>query len=97
MIGRKDVEAAFSLIRPHVRRTPVIELPAGALGLASPLALKLESLQVSGTFKGRGLQGVLQLVDRAQAIALGGAADEDVQKFLAQGVAHALFLSRTSA
>jgi threonine dehydratase len=54
MIGRKEVEAAFSLIRPHVRRTPVIELPAGALGLASPLALKLESLQVSGTFKGRG-------------------------------------------
>ena len=54
MIGRKDVEAAWSLIRPHVRRTPVIELIAGALGLSSPLALKLESLQVSGTFKGRG-------------------------------------------
>jgi threonine dehydratase len=54
MIGRKDVEAAWSLIRPHVRRTPVIELPAGSLGLAAPLALKLESLQVSGTFKGRG-------------------------------------------
>jgi threonine dehydratase len=54
MIGRKDVEAAWSLIRPHVRRTPVIELPAGSLGLETPLALKLESLQVSGTFKGRG-------------------------------------------
>jgi threonine dehydratase len=54
MIGRKDVEAAWSLIRPHVRRTPVIELPAGSLGLGAPLALKLESLQVSGTFKGRG-------------------------------------------
>jgi len=54
MISRKDVEAAWSLIRPHVRRTPVIELPTGSLGLAAPLALKLESLQVSGTFKGRG-------------------------------------------
>ena len=54
MISRKDVEAAFSLIRPHVRRTPVIELPAGSLGLGFALALKLESLQVSGTFKGRG-------------------------------------------
>lgn len=54
MIGRKDVEAASSLIRPHVRRTPVIELPAGSLGLGCALALKLESLQVSGTFKGRG-------------------------------------------
>jgi len=29
MIGHKDVEAAWGLIRPHVRRTPVIELAAG--------------------------------------------------------------------
>jgi threonine dehydratase len=54
MIGRQEVEAAWRLIRPHVRRTPVIELPAGALGVAAPLALKLESLQLSGSFKGRG-------------------------------------------
>ena len=54
MIGPSDVEAAWRLIRPHVRRTPAIELPAGALGLSSALALKLESLQVSGSFKGRG-------------------------------------------
>jgi threonine dehydratase len=54
MIGPSDVEAAWRLIRPHVRRTPAIELSAGALGLSSPLALKLESLQVSGSFKGRG-------------------------------------------
>lgn len=54
MIGRTDVEAAWRLIQPHVRRTPAIELPAGAIGVAAPLALKLESLQVSGSFKGRG-------------------------------------------
>ena len=54
MISRTDVEAAWSLIRPHVRRTPAIELAAGSLGIAAPLALKLESLQVSGSFKGRG-------------------------------------------
>ena len=54
MTTRKDVEAAWSLIRPHVRRTPVIELPAGSLDLDAPVALKLESLQVSGSFKGRG-------------------------------------------
>ena len=54
MISRKHVEAAWGLIRPHVRRTPVIELPAGSLGVAAPLALKLESLQLSGSFKGRG-------------------------------------------
>jgi threonine dehydratase len=54
MISRRDVEAAWTRIKSHVRRTPALELPAGALGLACPLALKLEQLQVSGSFKGRG-------------------------------------------
>src|SRR5258708_35797635 len=54
MISRKDVEAAWARIRPHVRRTPVIELPPGMFGGSAPLALKLESLQLSGSFKGRG-------------------------------------------
>jgi threonine dehydratase len=54
MISRSDVEAAWARIRPHVRRTPVIELPPGVFGGSTPLALKLESLQVSGSFKGRG-------------------------------------------
>jgi threonine dehydratase len=54
MISRSDVEAAWARIRPHVRRTPVIELPPGVFGGSTPLALKLESLQLSGSFKGRG-------------------------------------------
>jgi threonine dehydratase len=54
MIGHREVAAAWQLIRPHVRRTPVIELPAGALGLSSPLALKLEMMQPGGSFKARG-------------------------------------------
>lgn len=54
MISREHVEAAWSRLRPHVRRTPALELTTGALGLAMPVALKLESLQVSGSFKGRG-------------------------------------------
>ncbi|WP_020699001.1 threonine/serine dehydratase [Reyranella massiliensis] len=54
MISRKEVEAAWGLIRPHVRRTPVLELESGSFGVAAPLALKLEALQVSGSFKGRG-------------------------------------------
>ncbi|HJQ60123.1 MAG TPA: serine/threonine dehydratase [Vineibacter sp.] len=48
------VAAAYVRIKPHVRHTPVIDLPAGAFGLANRLALKLESLQHSGSFKGRG-------------------------------------------
>ncbi len=54
MIQRQQVEAAWDRIRPHVRRTPAIDLEAGAFGLAAPLALKLEQMQVSGSFKGRG-------------------------------------------
>jgi threonine dehydratase len=53
-VAANDVAAAWRLIQPYVRRTPALELPAGTLGVAAPLALKLESLQVSGSFKGRG-------------------------------------------
>lgn len=54
MISREHVETAWSRVRPHVRRTPALELTTGMLGLTVPIALKLESLQVSGSFKGRG-------------------------------------------
>lgn len=44
-----------TLIRPHIRRTPVIEIDAADFGLASrPLCLKLELFQHSGSFKARG-------------------------------------------
>ena len=54
MINAKDVEAAWDRIRPHVRRTPVLEPAAGSLGIATPIAIKLEQMQLSGSFKGRG-------------------------------------------
>ena len=43
------------LIRPYVRRTPVVEVDGGEFGLpAHTLTLKLELLQHSGSFKARG-------------------------------------------
>lgn len=43
------------LIRPHIRRTPVIEVNGEDFGLpAATLTLKLELLQHSGSFKARG-------------------------------------------
>src|SRR6266550_2346125 len=56
MIGQDDIHAAFARIAPHVRRTPVIRVDAGDFGvtLKSPLALKLEFLQHTGSFKPRG-------------------------------------------
>jgi threonine dehydratase len=46
MISRERIAAMEALIRPHVRRTPVIE--------AEGMVFKLESLQHSGSFKARG-------------------------------------------
>ncbi len=54
MIPRGAIEAAGKRIAPHVRRTPVIEIDSDALGLGRPVALKLELLQHTGSFKPRG-------------------------------------------
>ena len=55
MIGRIDIEAAWTRIAARVRKTPVIELASGTFErLAAPLTLKLECLQVAGSFKPRG-------------------------------------------
>jgi threonine dehydratase len=51
---RDEIAAAHARIRPHVRRTPLLRLEAGALGLDLPIVLKLEHLQVTGSFKVRG-------------------------------------------
>jgi threonine dehydratase len=51
---RDQIASAASRIEPHVRRTPVLELAAGAFGVGAPLTLKLELLQVTGSFKPRG-------------------------------------------
>jgi threonine dehydratase len=67
MIDRSDVEAAWARIRNHVRRTPVIELPAGTFGASCPIAVKLEQLQVSGTFKGRGAHHKILVSDVPKA------------------------------
>jgi threonine dehydratase len=46
---------AEGLIRPHIRRTPVIEVDGADFGLrSSQLTLKLELLQHAGSFKPRG-------------------------------------------
>jgi threonine dehydratase len=54
-IGRDEIARNYDLIRPHIRPTPVIEVDAADFGLpAAPLALKLEFLQHTGSFKARG-------------------------------------------
>jgi threonine dehydratase len=55
-IDRERIEATASVIRPHVRVTPVVEASGADFGLtgATRLLFKLEQLQHSGSFKARG-------------------------------------------
>ena len=54
-IDRGAIAATERLIRPYIRRTPVIRVDAGDFGLGGePLSLKLEFLQHTGSFKPRG-------------------------------------------
>lgn len=48
------IEAAASVLRPHLRQTPIIEVPGAEIGVDGTLVLKLEYLQHSGSFKARG-------------------------------------------
>lgn len=54
-IGRPSVSALLPVLRPYVRRTPVVRIDRSELGMTpGPLVLKLEHLQHSGSFKARG-------------------------------------------
>ena len=54
-LDRDSISRTYELIRPHIRRTPVIELDPADFGLrAAGLVLKLELLQHTGSFKARG-------------------------------------------
>jgi threonine dehydratase len=55
VVNATRIAQCETLIRPYVRRTPVIAVDAADFGLApGPLCLKLELLQHSGSFKARG-------------------------------------------
>ena len=53
--GREEIAAVERLIRPHVRRTPLVEVEARDFDLPlAGLSFKLELFQHSGSFKARG-------------------------------------------
>ena len=54
-INRDSIRDVERIIRPYIRRTPVIDIDGADFGLSpNPLSLKLELLQHSGSFKARG-------------------------------------------
>jgi threonine dehydratase len=74
-INRETIATTYSLIRPHVRRTPVLEVEALDFGLQGrPLVFKLELFQHTGSFKPRGaLASLLSLpVPPAGVVAASG-------------------------
>ena len=55
MISPARILSNYQIIRPHIRRTPIVEVDGADFGVdASRITLKLESLQHAGSFKARG-------------------------------------------
>lgn len=54
MISQEAIAAAYSRIRAHIRRTPALEIEADSLLYGAPVWIKLEQLQITGSFKVRG-------------------------------------------
>src|SRR5436305_12855264 len=55
LIERNRIVEVEALIRPHIRRTPILEVSPADFGLDSiSLIFKLEFLQHAGSFKTRG-------------------------------------------
>ena len=76
-VGVAAVEAARARITPYVRHTPLVPLPYAQSDLPPQLRLKLENLQVSGSFKARGafnnlLQASPEQRGRGVIVASGG-------------------------
>src|SRR6266508_647773 len=67
-VRRDRIAEVERLIRPYIRRTPLVAIDAADFGLPRfPLHLKLELLQHSGSFKARGAFANLLLRDVPEA------------------------------
>jgi threonine dehydratase len=74
-IDRARISAAYEVIAPHIRRTPILEVTGADFGLPPfPLTLKLEHLQHAGSFKTRGAFAnlLLRQVPAAGVVAASG-------------------------
>jgi threonine dehydratase len=74
-IDRNQITSTEKIIRPHIRRTPMIEADGVDFGLDSiPLIFKLELLQHSGSFKARGAFAnlLLRRIPQAGVVAASG-------------------------
>src|ERR1700720_4285986 len=74
-INRDQITSTEKIIRPNIRRTPIIEVDGGDFGIPSVrLIFKLEQFQHSGSFKARGAFAnlLLRKIPRAGVVAASG-------------------------
>jgi threonine dehydratase len=68
MLNLESIKQARERIRPYVRHTPLLPTPALRGDMPEQLRLKLENLQVTGSFKARGVfNNLLQLSDEQRS------------------------------
>jgi threonine dehydratase len=102
MITPDNIASAYGLIRPHIRRTPVIAANGADFGL-DPIALtfKLELLQHAGAFKTRGAFAnlLMRLVPAAGVVAASGGNHGVAVAYAAMklGIAAKIFLPTISS
>ena len=88
MIWTDEIAAAAERTRSHVRRTPVVM--AEGMGLGYPVALKLEHMQHTGSFKARGAFNTLlsQPVPEAGLVAASGGNHGAAVAYAAHALGH---------
>ena len=87
---RADIEAASKRIAGHIRTTPILHLEPRALGIDAHIALKLEQLQLTGSFKPRGAfnRVLSDSVPSAGVIAASGGNHGVAVAYVAQQLGH---------
>jgi threonine dehydratase len=101
-VTRERIAEIETVIRPHIRRTPVVEIAGSELGLAAgTLALKLELMQHAGSFKTRGAFANLltRRVPKAGVVAASGGNHGAAVAFAAQrlGIPARIFVPSISS
>src|SRR5215213_5066113 len=101
-IGRERIREVEGLIRPHIRRTPIIDADGADFGLApAALSFKLELFQHAGAFKTRGAFANLltREVPRAGVVAASGGNHGVAVAYAAMklGVPAKIFLPRVAS
>lgn len=88
MLWQTEIQAATDRIKPHIVRTPVLEYDG--FGLGHSIALKLEQMQHTGSFKARGAFNTLLSLDvpRAGLVAASGGNHGAAVAFAAQKLGH---------